>query len=308
MERLSLLQSIEKTALEILKSKDASSKDAAILLPEVVTAFKEKQFDVNESTLSAYLSKLTRSGTSAIKSAGKKKGFFFSESSITFPEPIAPTNMSREESSVETTQVFFQGPANASSPKQKEPRLLIEKKLYQMIKQWLETEDYNVDVTADKTANGKWGNPDVTGIKVVDTVSENKEVEIITIEVKPNLDQWKQFIFEAVSHTRFANLTYYCFAYPESDRNSLEPELYLYAEEYGLGLLGIEMEQDDYEKFQRNEYDPKFEEVEIIELQTPRLKFLRPYFREKFLNSLGISSLKELILWPGKVDPLKPAA
>lgn len=176
-------------------------------------------------------------------------------------------------------------------------RASIEKKLYTLIQDWLLAEDFNTSITADKTGNGKWGNPDITGIKITDSVTQNKEVEIITIEAKPSLQQWKQFIFEAISHTRFANTSYYCFAYPENERNSLDPEIYLYAEEFGLGLLGIEMVQKDYDDFLANRYEPKFEDVYFVELQTPRYKTLRPYFREKFFKTLNINNLKELILW-----------
>lgn len=304
MEKQSLVQIIESTASEILQQKKAVNKDEAVLLPEIVAAFKQRQSNINESTLSAYLSKLARSGTSSIRSAGKKRGFFIS------PVTLATADATQAlpvEAVIDHQLASIEHPS-AALAKGREPRQMIEKKLYQMIKEWLETESYSVAVTADKTANGKWGNPDVTGIKVIDTVSENKEIEIITIEIKPNVDQWKQFIFEAVSHTRFANLSYYCFAYPESSRNGHEQELYLYAEEFGIGLLGIEMEDADYQNFLINQYEPKFEDVEIIEIQTPRLKFLRPYFREKFLESLGISCLKDLILWPGKAESLKSAS
>lgn len=120
----------------------------------------------------------------------------------------------------------------------------------------------------------------------------------MTVEIKSSQENWRQFVFEAVSHTRFSNLTYYCFAYPESDRNSFDSEFYMYAEEFGIGLLGIEMEDANFRNFTSNQYDPTAGDIEVIELNTPRFRNLRPYFREKFLKTLGITSLTELIRWP----------
>lgn len=299
-DNLSLIESIESIVADILKSKQALTKEAAIKLPDIITAIKQKNFSVNDSTVAAYLSKLSRLEISCIKSAGKKRGFFYQSKIETNSADPLNTDALKNNSAPAGQ------PPLTIDPKQKNYKET-EKKLYEMVQMWLETENYNVDITAHNLKNGKWGNPDITGIKVLDTVTESKEIEITTIEVKSGRSQWRQYIFEAVSHTRFANLTYYCFAYPEAERNSLEQELFLYAEEFGIGLLGIEMTDDDYERFINEDYAPTFGDVDIIELQTPRHKVLRPYFREEFLTSLGIKGLKDLILWPKKPRELKSA-
>lgn len=306
MENSSLLETIESIAIEILKAKEALNKESAILLPEVVSEFKKRNSEIKETTLSAYMNKLTRTSTSPIKSAGKKKGFYFTVQNVnaTVPSPSSSEKEPTPEISKNVTSITIA--INDSSDQATKTRNQIEKKLYPIARDWLIAEGYSALVTGEKKGNGQWGNPDVTGIRVTHTVSETKEVEIATIEVKINDLDWRRQIFEAVSHTRFSNCTYFCFAYPESNRNSFDSEFYMYAEEFELGLLGIEMEDADFEKFVKNEYDPKYEDVEVIELNTPRFRTLRPYFREKFLKNLEISSLKDLILWPNQATALKP--
>lgn len=321
----SLIDKIEKIAIEILKLKSAVSVESAVILPEIVAEFQSRSANVKETTLSAYLSKLTRTESSPIRSAGKKRGFYYFEkpaiSEVKLPDSPLLTVVHGAETT--NTSTFPTGPSahglemgstpanNSSSDSstqdmeagsapslQATPRLQLEKKLYQIARAWLEAEGFNSEITGERTGNGKWGNPDITGIRVYNTASESKEVEIATVEVKISQDNWRQFIFEAVSHTRFSNLTYFCFAYPESDRNSFDSEFYMYAEEFGIGLLGIEMESTDFENFITNQYEPKNGDIEVVELNTPRFRSLRPYFREKFLKTLGIGSLTDLIRWP----------
>lgn len=324
-----LIEKIESHAIAFLKERRADSVQTAVLLPELVAYFKKIEPDVKESTLSAYLSKLTRTESSPIRSPGKKQGFYCLDKLKTdqvadnqsnlaplYIEEFSGEGHSQSsplaEASTNTNSSWKAGSTlqSGSSAQEQEQeigetqgsqvsqRLKLEKKLYQIALDWLVAEGFNAEITGERTGNGKWGNPDVTGIKVHNTASETKEVEIATVEVKINQSNWRQLIFEAVSHTRFSNLTYYCFAYPESDRNSFDSEFYMYAEEFGLGLLGIEMEDTDFENYISNKYEPTTGDIVVVELNTPRFRSLRPHFREKFLYTLGIRSLSDLIRWP----------
>jgi hypothetical protein len=180
-----------------------------------------------------------------------------------------------------------------------------EYKLYKIVKAFLAADGYMVDDTSSARGNKKWGNPDVTGIQITESVSGNKELEIATVEVKTGLENWRTFIFEAVSHTRFANVSYYCFAYPEKDKDNLDDDLYLYAEEFSIGILGIEMEDEDYANFRDDQYDPEIGDVKITTIVTPRFRTLRPYFREEFLNSLGIFDQSSLMRFGSSIEEIK---
>lgn len=283
--QITLIQRISMIATEFLIQKDALESAKSILLPEIVTYVTAKEPEIKENTIAAYMSKIARDPDSSIRSAGFKRGFYVSKlTPESAPIPPAASNLTK----LKNTQ-----PKAPSA----EGNNWVEEKLYDLISAWLEAEGYQAQVTSDLTKNGKWGNPDVTGLKVTDTVAETKEIEIATVEVKSSEKDWRQMIFEAVSHTRFANVVYFAIAMSESLYENLEDEIYLYAEEYGIGLVGIIMADDDYNKFVSNELQPTYASVEIKELRTPTFRQLRPYFREKFLKSLKITDLRGVFTW-----------
>jgi len=60
-----------------------------------------------------------------------------------------------------------------------------------------------------RVTGGKWTRPDITmiGLRTY-AFTPGKRLEIITFEVKPNLDSALEGVFEALAHSAFANRTY----------------------------------------------------------------------------------------------------
>jgi len=122
--------------------------------------------------------------------------------------------------------------------------------LYPVLADWLRSQEYSARVTAATKRGGVWGNPDVTGIKVVDGFLGQKSLEISTIEAKISSDQWRYYFFEAVAHKRFAHRAYFVFA-QGSDEPSLAEvadaaELREYGEKYHVGVLVVFVPVDRY--------------------------------------------------------------
>lgn len=257
--------------VEFLKTQGATSKENGKTTTVILESIKRINPEMNHNTVGAYLSALAKDPTSGIVLAGKGRGYYY----------------------VKPEQGLIQ---ISESPTKQEAKKRVEreKKLYPIVRQWLLEKSYRVKDTSSARGNDKWGNPDITGLKVIDTVSETKEVELVTVEVKNSFEDWREVIFEAISHTRFANQVYFCFAYSEDYRRKIETEMFFYAEEFGIGILGIEMSDEDYQKFIQDGVVPNYDNIDMVELQTPPFKLLRPYFREKFFKTLGVGKLSDL--------------
>ena len=127
-----------------------------------------------------------------------------------------------------------------------------EKHLYPLLTAWVRAQGFGADDTSANKSGGAWGNPDVTGIRIVEGPLGQKVVEIMTVEVKSSRTNWKREFFEAVSHKRFANRVYFAFAYP-SDNPSLEAlevadrnEMRLYGEKFRVGILVVFLPKEAY--------------------------------------------------------------
>ena len=184
------------------------------------------------------------------------------------------------------------------------PRKRIQKEalLYTLLESWLVAQGYqSQDVSAGRSL-GKWGNPDVAGISALDSLN-GLSIELVTIEAKVSLDDWEKWIFEAVSHKRFANRSYFAFAHPEETVTKIPQDMRYYAELYNIGVLVLSMDNAKYKELQSgNLREPlDSEEVEVIEIFSAPYNFVQPKYQLKFCNALGISCLKELYRW-GKTD------
>ncbi|KZZ14866.1 hypothetical protein A3750_13115 [Oleiphilus sp. HI0079] len=177
-----------------------------------------------------------------------------------------------------------------------EESLFREENIYPFIKQWLieKGHDRVADISSRKN-NGKWGNPDVIGINIEEIYSK-PEIEITTVEAKLTDESWEHWIFEAISHTRFANKAYFCFIHPETLINKLDASgMKLYAEHYGIGVLVLAISNENYTELKNKQLNRlAADEVNIIEYHpaptgNPHIKF-----RRKFYESLDILELKKL--------------
>lgn len=164
---------------------------------------------------------------SRIVSGGPHGGY--SLESITEPADIVETPPAEAEVAVEATA--FQ---------------MRERHLYPLLKAWLESTDYvSADVSALK-AGGQWGNPDLLGVSRVEILGAS-EIELVSVEAKLSETSWERFIFEAVSHKRFANRSWYCYRtttpYP-----SLPKNMAYYAERYKVGILQVYLTDHEIER------------------------------------------------------------
>lgn len=166
-----------------------------------------------------------------------------------------------------------------------------ESTLYPLFQNWLTVKGFVSRVVAGNKKNGKWGNPDVFGIKAFDMLGRNV-CEFISVECKRSMSQWKYWIFEAVSHTRFCDRSYFAFPCPVDEIPKKSRELIQYAEYFGVGILLVGMDRAEYEKYVKGGNLP--EDPEIVELYPAPLSHPFDTAKKEFLESLKIRSLPEL--------------
>jgi hypothetical protein len=114
---------------------------------------------------------------------------------------------------------------------------ITEKILYPVVKSWLELKGYVARDVSSLKKGGKWGNPDIIGIDRVELFSA-VQIEIVSCEVKLSVHDWERFIFEAVSHKRMANRSWYILR-QSSEEELLPKGIIDYAERYRVGICTI---------------------------------------------------------------------
>ena len=77
------------------------------------------------------------------------------------------------------------------------------------------------------------------------------EIELASCEVKASSQNWEQFIFEAISHKRFCNRSWFC--YRVSTEEPLPKSMEYYAERYRVGIIQIVLSSEDIEALKNNE-------------------------------------------------------
>jgi len=125
-------------------------------------------------------------------------------------------------------------------------RVQREKRLYSILVNWLHSWEFQAEDTSQRKRGGPWGNPDVVGIRTHEGLGSTLHIELASIEAKISEADWRRVFFEAVSHKRFADRTYFAFAYG-SDHPTIAklPELEQlreYGEKFRVGILVVFME------------------------------------------------------------------
>lgn len=193
----------------------------------------------------------------------------------------------------------------AAPAKSNKQERVLEKYLWPVVALWLK-QVKSMDRVSHEVANlksgGVWSNPDVVGLSPFEELGFF-DVEIVTAEVKPNLVQWRYFFFEAVSHKRFSERSYFIFRSDGS--GSHEEELRQYAEKYRVGLVKMDFSDDEvkglskwdsFSEEDRTEYVERF--VELIPAPFEAISIRE---KIKFLNQIGVSNKKDLFLF-GELD------
>jgi len=118
-----------------------------------------------------------------------------------------------------------------------------ERDLYPLVHTWLQTKGFTSKDISNLKSGGKWGNPDVVGVKRVDLFG-SIEIEIASCEVKLSEANWEQFIFEAISHKRFSNRSWFVYRIGQAGR-PMPKAIEYYAERYKVGVVQILLTDDE---------------------------------------------------------------
>jgi hypothetical protein len=175
---------------------------------------------------------------------------------------------------------------------------VLEEHLWPIVSLWLR-ETKSVERTSYKVANlkrgGIWSNPDVVGLSTFEDLGFF-DVEVVTAEVKPNLSNWRYFFFEAVSHKRFSERSY--FVYRDDSGGSHENELRQYSEKYGVGLVKMDFSDDDVKTLAKWKTISEVDKVQFLEAFVEIIPSpfdpISVRDKVKFLNQIGVVKKKDL--------------
>jgi hypothetical protein len=285
LAELSGEEKVERMATDVLTEEKATTSDKPLSGKEIFDKAKAKfpTAEVPWNTFKQYLSRSVSNPRSQINSLGRK-GYYLSAAAKAL-DPAAAEPIDEPQAKVD------------------EGRREKEKLLYPVLLNWLIEQEYRAKITATGRANGWWGNPDITGI-ICDESFGNLTLEVATIEVKLSEKSWKQWIFEAISHRRFANRSYFAFAYPSELIKKLDSELRYFSELYHIGVLVIGMDQAKFDDLQSGKLAEPIEDddVDIIELYSAPYSPVQPRFQKDYLQSLKITSTPEVARWGQGLD------
>ena len=268
---------VEKFAIALLKSvsinKGMSGKDI----------FKQFQntspssLHILERTFRQYLSNLSGSSESEIEKVQGKKLYQIREKD---------SDLNAE------TEVHQTEPETAETQETKRKYVQREKAMYEMLVNWAETHGYQSSDISQNTKNGKWGNPDVLGVSLKKTISGH-HIDLLSIEAKPDNSQWRQFFFEAVSHRRFCDRVYFCYA-AEKSTKPLDADFRYYSELFKVGILVMQFEKDALKAFHETGTIENPEEVDITEALPAPKNHPPEELKYQFLSNLGLNDVPEI--------------
>ncbi len=273
--------------------KDSSTAISGQELFRKVKDLYEDFSQVSENTFYSYLSRLSKDANSVINCLEKKQGYYLSD----IAKSIAGIGYEtcRQETDSEQFTV-------ADQEESVRKRIEKESLLYPVLESWLIAQGYQAQDISKGKSLGKWGNPDISGV-IADDTFIGLAFELTTIEVKTSIEDWEKWIFEAVSHRRFSNRSYFAFAAPEETSSKVPQEMRYYTELFHVGVLVISLENEMYTELQRGTLkEPlRYEDVDIIESFSAPFNFVQPKWQMKFCDALGITNIKKLYRF-GKIE------
>lgn len=299
LHNLSTIEKIEAAAKFVLEEKNATTNETAqfgnIVFDKAVTEFPGEGFVKN--TFLQYLSVISKKEESLINCQGKRQGYYLSEAAKTVYEASQQFLQNAEVMGVTAESTCLLTPL-AIPVSSIAARVQKELLLYPVLLEWLMERRYRAKDISNNRSLGKWGNPDVAGIKSLD-IFNGISIEIVTIEAKVTKDGWEQLIFEAISHRRFANRAFFAFAHPLElfDKLPLD-EMRYYAELFNVGILVIQLEASTFNELVNGELtalDPST--VDIIELNSAPYQLVQPKYQLEFCKAQAIDSLQDLHRW-----------
>ena len=188
---------IYNAAVDFLRKSNSLGPDSSKSNKEIVSALKRMvsegalSVEVTDGTFLNYLSWAANGDPdSVVVSGGPRAGYWLGEPVIQIPSSKPSTE---DEISV--------GKGKGTK--------ILEKDLYPLMELWLEKKGYKAKDTSTLKSGGKWGNPDIIGIERVDVFGA-VQIELVYYEIKLSTENWELVIFEAISHKRFCNRSWFC--------------------------------------------------------------------------------------------------
>lgn len=264
---------VDQTARKILKGR--TSKNVMRLSELLSVMEKEIGAQIQGSAMYHVLKKVAARSDSPVSSRlGRNGGYYLSE--------LDASEVEQDLSKLTTSEERKR-----------------EKHLYPLVTRWLKRVKglSGVKDISGLKKGGTWSNPDIVGIDIVEDLGFF-DVEITTIEVKPNLGNWRYFFFEAVSHKRFAERAYFVFWSNGTLNEDEKSQLLRYAEKYNVGLAFIDISEEEYGQLLKWEKMSENDRTELAEQIVEWLPApIEPIpLREKidFLRRLGVESKQSI--------------
>lgn len=265
----------------LLEDNGAKQPEKAIFGPKILE-LADREFPdhgINSKTFGVYLSKWGKEPESRINTLGRRQGYYL----------ISETHLEPEIKTVDDE------PATQETTTRKEKERL----LYPVMEAWILEQDFQANDTSSLRRGGIWGNPDLTGIKIIDSFY-GIDVEVLTIETKVTHQNWEQFFFEAVAHRRFANKAYFAFSVPDEQTSKIPKNMRYYSELYQVGVLVISLEQDRFDSLLDGKLTKPInpEDADVLEVYSaPFCNVQRRYQFDYLESTLGIGSRRSLDRW-----------
>lgn len=267
-------------ALEKMKASPQKKKKGGAIYKKACELDPSYVSQVSENVFKSYLSGLSRKQSSRIVKDAGSHGYYLKDP---LPEAENALALSKDD--------------GVAEPDQKKERKENEKLLYPILEAWLQSQGYRTKDTSTMKGMGRWGNPDITGI-IVDESLGSFDIELVTIEAKITHLNFRYDFFEAVSHKRFSNRVYFAFAATSNFLRENHDELRYYSELYGVGVVVIAIEEPHFKKYEEGELkEVDTDLVDVYEvfsaIHEPRLR----RWQKSFLEQLNINSTKDLWSW-----------
>jgi hypothetical protein len=221
---MSSFELVIREATRILNDRKAVSRESSVPGPVLVDELEKlEEINLKRGSLFSYVSSGANDPSlSNIVSGGTRSGYWLSD-------------FKSFEPSVEKEEVV-----EISVGKRKKE--YSEKSLYPLVELWLSTKGLRAKDTSTAKSGGKWGNPDIIGLNRIQAFGIS-DIEIASCEVKINTSNWEQFIFEAISHKRFSDRSYFCVRHDGS--SDVPKSILYYAEKFRIGVVLIELSDND---------------------------------------------------------------
>ena len=269
-ENQTYLQIVD-AAEKVLQSTGSKSLEKALSAKDLISKVRleSSTLAVGDPSILSYLSyAANHDNLTKIDSGGPRGGYWFNED-------FRPT-------------AIDEAPAAAPTPK--------EAHLYELVRYWLQAKkDLPAKDISQLKAGDVWGNPDIVGISSIDRLGFF-DVEIVSAEVKLSEKDWRRFIFEAVSHKRFANRVYYIFR-TKVETFKLPDEMDRYAEQYRIGIVLVPLDDDELARLGNSEDKANLLNYvdRIVEKVPAVYDFVPPRYQIDFLERIGLKQKEDVI-------------